>query len=146
VDRQNWIRLLCFDLYCTTTQAQTMIDTLIAKQVIGIGGLTMQDVMAALWSRIVDTENMYDFFCSNMKGMYTTRYINPRCRPFTCMKTYSNTRTHAHTHFETHTHPKQRSQSETTLCTRCASMFSNSIGPIRRAIGVSTCLTACSES
>lgn len=44
-DRKKWLRLLCHDLYCTTEQAQNMIDTFIAKRVIGGGGLTKVDIV-----------------------------------------------------------------------------------------------------
>jgi hypothetical protein len=65
-DRKNWLRLLCADLSCTTTQAQAMIDFFVEKGVIGLGGLMRTDCIAAMWANLVDTENMFDLLFKNL--------------------------------------------------------------------------------
>ena len=65
-DRKNWLRLLCADLSCTTAQAQAMINFFVEKGVIGLGGLTRTDCIAAMWANLVDTENMFDLLFKNL--------------------------------------------------------------------------------
>ena len=62
-DRQQWLRLLCADVLCTTVQATKVIDTFIEKQTIGLGGLRTFDVVCALWSNLIDVQNAYPFLC-----------------------------------------------------------------------------------
>ena len=65
-DRRNWLKLLCSDLVSCTSQAQDMIDFFVAKQVIGLGGLSKVDVISSVWARLLDTENMFDLLMCNL--------------------------------------------------------------------------------
>jgi Ran GTPase-activating protein (RanGAP) involved in mRNA processing and transport len=65
-DRVDYLRLLCFDVYCTTSQAQSMIQTFAQRRILGSGGLRQIDVVSCIWSRLIDTKNMYDFLCLNV--------------------------------------------------------------------------------
>jgi len=65
-DRRNWLKLLLKDVYCTTLQAQGIIDHFVDKQVIGIGGLKRIDVMNAVWPRLLDPHHMVEFLLRNI--------------------------------------------------------------------------------
>ena len=46
-DRKKWLKLLCSNIYCTTAQAQNIIDDFQEKRtVFGIGGISKLDVVA----------------------------------------------------------------------------------------------------
>lgn len=65
-DRVDYLRLFCTDVYCTTAQAQGMINKFIERRILGSGGLRKMDVVSCIWSRLIDTKNMYDFLCNNV--------------------------------------------------------------------------------
>ncbi len=67
-DRRNWLRLLVRDVFCTTEQAQGIINHFLEKQVIGIGGLKKVDIIVAVWGRLLDPQNMVDFFLKNINS------------------------------------------------------------------------------
>lgn len=46
-DRKKWLRLLCADICITTEKAQNVIDEFFDKNIIGAGGLTKVDIVAA---------------------------------------------------------------------------------------------------
>jgi hypothetical protein len=64
-DRKQWLKLLCQDIYCSTTQAQSMIDRFKKNKTIGPGGLSSLDIIISLWKYLVDTNNMFDFLYKN---------------------------------------------------------------------------------
>jgi hypothetical protein len=74
-DRRNWLKLLCKDVYFTTTQAQGIIDHFVEKQVIGIGGLHRVDVMNAVWPHLLDPHNQVEFFLKNIVDMEQRRKV-----------------------------------------------------------------------
>lgn len=45
-DRVDYLRLLCIDVYCTTTQAQAMILKFVQHRILGSGGLRQIDVVS----------------------------------------------------------------------------------------------------
>eukprot|EP00605_Chrysophyceae_sp_TOSAG23-4_P002782 GSChrysophyteH1.ASY1.ANO1.3066.1 assembled CDS len=65
-DRLDYLKLITADMYMTCNQAQSVIDTFIKHQIIGSGGLRKIDILACTWTRLLDTENMYDFMCHNI--------------------------------------------------------------------------------
>ena len=65
-DRLDYLKLITADLYMTCEQAQSVIQTFIQHQIIGSGGLRKIDILACTWTRLLDTENMYDFMCANV--------------------------------------------------------------------------------
>ena len=65
-DRRNWIQLICKDAYFTTTQIQSLIDKFINMRLIGFGGITKLDIFKGAWSRLVDSENKFDFLYQNL--------------------------------------------------------------------------------
>ena len=69
VDRRNWLRLLCQDISCTTSQAQQMIDRFKKNKTIGVGGggLRTLDILRSLWKHLLDTENIFDLLLRNTK-------------------------------------------------------------------------------
>ena len=72
-DRRNWLKLLYQDVYCTTIQAQGVIDHFVQKKVIGIGGLKKIDVMNAVWPHLLDPHNQVEFFLRNIVEMEERR-------------------------------------------------------------------------
>lgn len=66
VDRKQWVDMMTKDISATTTQLQGTIDRLKASGVIGAGGLRVIDVITNIWSKILDSENSYDFFNKNL--------------------------------------------------------------------------------
>lgn len=74
-DRKLWLSLLCKDLYFTTLQCQHIIDTLESKKVLGAGGLTKIEVFEAVWTRIIDNENKYEFLNANLDKKTKKEFI-----------------------------------------------------------------------
>ena len=68
-DKRNWLKLLVRDIYCTTQQAQSIINHFIEKQVIGLGGLKTVDIITAIWSRLLDPQNMVEFLMKNIDSI-----------------------------------------------------------------------------
>jgi hypothetical protein len=54
------------DINTTTNQLQGTIDRFKASGIIGAGGLRVIDVIANIWSRILDAENCFDFLNKNL--------------------------------------------------------------------------------
>ena len=65
IDRKNWLSLMCADVYFTTSQAQEIIDALKKRGLLGVG-LTIVDIYVCVWTKLLDTENKYDFMCRNL--------------------------------------------------------------------------------
>ena len=65
-DRTNWLRLLTMDAWFSCEQVQHMLDRLSQERLLGAGSLNLQMVLLALWNRIVDVENKFDFICANL--------------------------------------------------------------------------------
>lgn len=45
-DRKKYLKLLCADIICLTSQVQDMINEFISKKIIGAGGLDIVDIVA----------------------------------------------------------------------------------------------------
>ena len=65
-DRKNWLFLMCMDAFFTTEQAQDLIDILSDHNLLGCGGISMVEFFNSLWSNIIDTVNLYEFFHRNL--------------------------------------------------------------------------------
>lgn len=74
-DKRHWLALLCQDIYMTTSQAQQIIDRFKKNRTIGIGGLTVIDIMQAIWIHLLDTENMFDFMYFNIHETHERREL-----------------------------------------------------------------------
>jgi Ran GTPase-activating protein (RanGAP) involved in mRNA processing and transport len=66
VDRKQWVDMMTKDINTTTNQLQGTIDRFKASGIIGAGGLRVIDVIANIWSRILDAENCFDFLNKNL--------------------------------------------------------------------------------
>lgn len=65
-DRKNWLFLMCMDAYFTSEQAQDLIDILADHHLLGSGGISIVEFFYCLWSNIIDTVNIYDFYSGNL--------------------------------------------------------------------------------
>lgn len=92
-DRRNWIQLICKDAYFTTTQIQALMDKFINMRIIGFGGITKLDIFKGVWSRLVDSENKFDFLYHNLDD--TERKDLLYAMSFECFKlTWKNPTAH----------------------------------------------------
>ena len=66
IDRKQWVDMMTKDISATTSQLQGTIDRFKANGVIGAGGLRVIDVITNIWSRILDSENCFDFISRNL--------------------------------------------------------------------------------
>lgn len=64
-DQKQWLRLLCQDVFMTTTQAQSMINYFESTYTISPGAMSRSDVIMCLWDHVVDNENLFDFVVRN---------------------------------------------------------------------------------
>ena len=62
MDRRNWIRLNCMDMYFTTEQIEYMIQSFTEKMV----QINLLHIFSFVWTRLLDTENKYDFLCKHL--------------------------------------------------------------------------------
>ncbi len=75
-DRLDYLKLITSDLYLTCAQAQHIINAFVKRKIIGSGGIGKIDILACTWTRLLDTENMYDFMCANIPASERRSLIN----------------------------------------------------------------------
>ena len=75
-DRLDYLKLITADMYMTCAQSQSIISAFVQHKIIGSGGLRKIDILACTWTRLLDTENMYDFMCANIQPTERRALIN----------------------------------------------------------------------
>jgi len=75
-DRLDYLKLITADMYMTCAQSQSIINAFVKHKIIGSGGLRKIDILACTWTRLLDTENMYDFMCANIQPSERRTLIN----------------------------------------------------------------------
>jgi hypothetical protein len=72
MDRKQWMQLICADAYFVTLQVDRIIEGLREKMV----HISLLDIFANVWSKLLDTENKFEFMCKHLSYENRNNLVN----------------------------------------------------------------------